>query len=154
MPLLPTTPVDIILEIPDVTINATTLKRKAVVHSMIYNLSKKTVSVSWIVKHYAKTAEGGYGEELSELVPAYTREQVATNDVPVNPITGMPLDPDDIKPTIETHPETGEVISVTESLTPWIGQYDFFNNMGEKVPVIVNDIIRQFGQGLQDWSKQ
>jgi hypothetical protein len=26
--------------------------------------------------------------------------------------------------------------------------------MGENVAVKVNDVIRQFGQGLQDWSKQ
>ena len=154
MPQLPTNPIDIVLEIPDVVIDATTLKRKAVVHSMIYNLSAKMVSVSWIVKHFAKNADGTYGDDLSAIIPPYTREQIATNQVPVNPVTGFPLDPEYIKPTIVTDPITGEVLEVIPSLTPWVGQYDFFNNMGENVPVKVNDVIRQFGQGLQDWSKQ
>lgn len=153
MPQLPTNPVDIILDIPDVTIDATTFKRKAKVHAMIYNLSAKTVSVSWLVMYFAKNADGTYGDDLSGIIPPYTREQVATNQVPVNPVTGMPLDPEDIKPTVTINPETGEE-TVTESLTPWIGQYDFFNNMGENVPVKVNDVIRQFGQGITDWSKQ
>jgi len=154
MPLLPTNPVDIVLEIPDVVIDATTLKRKAKLFALIYNMHTKQVSISWTVSHYAKNDDGSYGDSLSKIVPDYSKEQIATNDVAVNPITGFPIDPEDIKPTIVADPITGEVLEVIPSLTPWVGQYDFFNNMGENVPVKVNDVIRQFGQGLQDWSKQ
>jgi hypothetical protein len=154
MPLLPTKPVDIVLEIPDVVIDATTLKRKAKLFALIYNMNTKQVSISWTVCHYAADDDGSYGADLSSFIPSYSKEQIATNEVPVNPVTGFPLDPEDIKPTIVTDPITGEVLEVIPSLTPWVGQYDFFNNMGENVPVKVNDVIRQFGQGLQDWSKQ
>lgn len=136
MPQLQTNPVDIILDIPDVTIDATTIKRKAKLFALIYNMSTKQVSISWVVTHYAKNADNTYGDDLSNIIPNYTKEQIATNDVPVNPTTGHPIDPTNI-----------------DDNTDYIGQYDFFNNMGENVPVKVHDIIRQFGLGLQNWDK-
>jgi hypothetical protein len=38
-------------------------------------------------------------------------------------------------------------------MVSWIGQYDFFNKMGESEPVLVHDVIKQFGMGLQNWEK-
>lgn len=136
MPQLPTNPVDIILDIPDVTIDATTFKRKAKLFALIYNMSTKQVSISWVVSHYAKNPDGSYGDSLSQIIPDYSKEQIATNNVPVNPITGHPIDPASI-----------------DDNTDYIGQYDFFNNMGENVPVKVHDIIKEFGLGLQNWEK-
>jgi hypothetical protein len=152
MPQLPTNPVDIVLEIPDVTIDATTLKRKAKLFALIYNMHTKQVSISWTVSHYAKNDDGSYGNSLSKIVPDYSKEQIATNDVAVNPITGFPLDPESIQPTILTNSETGEQ-TVIQSTVSWIGQYDFFNKMGESEPVLVHDVIKQFGMGLQNWEK-
>lgn len=152
MPQLQTNPVDIILEITDVTIDATTLKRKAKLHALIYNMSTKQVSISWVVTHYAKNADNTYGDDLSKIIPNYTKEQIATNDVAVNPITGFPLDPESIQPTIFTNSETGEQ-TVIQSTVSWIGQYDFFNKMGESEPILVHDVIKQFGMGLQNWEK-
>ena len=136
MPLLPTNPVDIVLEIPDVIIDATTLKRKAKIFALIYNMNTKQVSISWTVSHYAKNDDGSYGDSLSKIIPDYSKEQIATNNVAVNPITGHPIDPASIDDT-----------------TNYIGQYDFFNNMGENQPVKVHDIIKEFGLGLQNWDK-
>jgi hypothetical protein len=136
MPQLPTNPVDIVLEIPDVKIEGTTIKRKAVLFALIYNMNTKQVSISWTVTHYAPNGNGTYGANLSDIIPSYSKEQIATNDVPVNPITGHPIDPASIDDT-----------------TDYIGQYDFFNNMGENQPVKVHDIIKEFGLGLQNWNK-
>jgi hypothetical protein len=152
MPQLPTNPVDIVLEIPDVKIEGTTIKRKAVLFALIYNMNTKQVSISWTVTHYAPNGNGTYGANLSDIIPSYSKEQIATNDVAVNPITGFPLDPESIQPTILTNSETGEQ-TVIQSTVSWIGQYDFFNKMGESEPILVHDVIKQFGMGLQNWDK-
>ena len=151
MPLLQTNPVDIVLEIPDVQIGSTTVKRKAKLHALIYNMQSKSVSISWVVTMYAKNQDGSYGDEMSALIPSYTKEQVATNDVPVNPQTGFPIDPQSIMPVI-TPQENGDAI-VTPSTVEWVGQYDFFNAMGENTPIKVHDVIRQFGLGATNWDK-
>ena len=152
MPQLTTNPVEIVLEIPDVTIDATTLKRKAKLFALIYNMHTKQVSISWTVSHYAKNPDGSYGDSLSKIVPDYSKEQIATNDVPVNPITGFPIDPELLNPLVLTNSETGEQ-TVIQSTVSWIGQYDFFNIMGESEPILIHDVIKQFGMGLQNWEK-
>lgn len=136
MPQLPTNPVKIVLEIPDVTIDQTTIKRKAELFALIYNMATKQVSISWIVTHYAANADGTYGNDLSAFIPSYSKEQIATNDIPVNPTTGIPIDP-----------------STIDESTEWVGQYDFFNDMGENTEIKVHAIIRQFGSGLLNWDK-
>jgi hypothetical protein len=60
----------------------------------------------------------------------------------------VPIDPELIQPTITIDPITGEEI-VTPSNVPWVGQYDFFNNIGENVSIKIHDVIRQFGATLQ-----
>jgi len=152
MPLLQTNPVDIVLEIPDVQIEGTTIKRKANLFALIYNMNTKQVSISWTVTHYAQNGNGTYGANLSDIIPSYSKEQIATNDVPVNPITGFPIDPESMLPTITTNSETGER-TVIPSNVQWMGQYDFFNKMGESEPILVHDVIKQFGMGLQNWDK-
>lgn len=151
MPLLPTNPVDIVLEIPDVIIDATTLKRKAKLYALIYNMATRQVSISWTVSHFAANEDGSYGADLSSFIPSYSKEQIATNQVPVNPVTGMPLDPEAVESTFVQN-EDGSTTEIPSNV-PWVGQYDFFNNMGENAPVKVHDVIRQFGMGLQNWNK-
>ena len=148
MPQLATNPVDIILDIPDIVIDTTVIKRKAKLFTLIYNMNSKQVSISWTIIHYSKNSDGSYGDSLSLIIPNYTREQIATNEVPVNPVTGVPINKEDIQPTITIDPITGEEI-VTPSTIPWVGQYDFFNNIGENVSIKIHDVIRQFGATLQ-----
>jgi len=139
---------DIILEIPDIVVDSTVLKRKAKLFALVYNTTEKFVTLSWVITTYAANEDGSYGNELSQFIPPYKREQIATNNIPVNPLTGVPIDPELIQPTITINPVTGEEIS-TPSTIPWIGQYDFFNNIGENVSIKIHDVIRQFGATLQ-----
>jgi hypothetical protein len=136
MPQLPTNPTKIVLEIPDVQIQGTTIKRKAELFALIYNMSTKQVSISWIVSHYAQNGNGTYGADMSDIIPSYSKEQIATNDVQVNPTTGIPIDP-----------------STIDDSTEWVGQYDFFNDMAENTDIKVHAVIRQFGSGLLNWDK-
>ena len=120
---------DIILEIPDIVVDTTVLKRKAKLESLVYNMDRKEISISWIITTYSANPDGTYGEDLSAIVPRGTREQFGNNNVLVNPVTGMPIENSD---------------------EDSIGQYDFFNNMGENKLIKVHDVIRQFGAGLQN----
>ena len=101
---------DIILEMPDIVVDSTVLKRKAKLFSLVYNTAEKFVTLSWVVTTYAANDDGSYGNELSQFIPPYKREQIANNNVLVDPATGVPVE----EPNDQS-----------------IGQYDFFNNMGE-----------------------
>lgn len=118
----------IVLDIPDVVIQGTTLKRKASLFTMTYNLGRQYVSLNWEVTYYAAKSDGTYGEEIT-FIPKYTKENVADNTVKVDS-TGTIVLPD-----AEGNYPSGV-----------IGQFDFFNNVAENVPVKVNAVIRQYGQ--------
>lgn len=121
----------IVLEIPDVVIDGTVLKRKASLFTMTYNLAKQYVALSWEVSYWSSNPDSTYGEELV-FIPKYTKENVADNTTKVDSTgTIVPPNPDG------TYPEGV------------IGQFDFFNNVAENVPVKVNAVIRQYGQGSQ-----
>ena len=119
----------IVIEIPDVIVQGTILKRKASLFTMTYNLGKQYVALSWEVSYWSSNPNGSYGEELS-FIPKYTKENVADNTVKVDS-TGTIVLPD-----AEGNYPPGV-----------IGQFDFFNNVAENVPVKVNEVIRQYGQG-------
>lgn len=123
------TPVDITLDIPDVIVDGTILKRKASLFTMTYNLGKQYVALSWEVSYWSANPDSTYGEELV-FIPKYTKENVADNTTKVDS-TGTIVLPD----AEGNYPEGV------------IGQFDFFNNVAENVPVIVNQVIRQYGQG-------
>jgi hypothetical protein len=118
----------IVLDIPDVVIQGTTLKRKASLFTMTYNLGRQYVSLNWEVTYYAAKNDGSYGDEIA-FIPKYTKENVADNTVKVDS-TGTIVLPD-----AEGNYPSGV-----------IGQFDFFNNVAENVPVKVNAVIRQYGQ--------
>lgn len=121
----------IVLDIPDVVINETILKRKASLFTMTYNISKQYVALAWEVTYYSAKDDGSYGEEIS-FIPKYTKESVADNTVKVD-ASGQILQPD-----AEGNYPPGA-----------IGQFDFFNNMAENIPIKVNAVIRQYGSGVQ-----
>ena len=121
----------IVLDIPDVVINETILKRKASLFTMTYNISKQYVALAWEVTYYSAKDDGSYGDEIS-FIPKYTKESVADNTVKVDS-TGQILQPD---------PEGNYPPGA-------IGQFDFFNNMAENVPIKVNAVIRQYGAGVK-----
>ncbi len=125
-----TTPIT--LEIPDLVINNTILKRKAICIRMTFEQSIKQVSVRWGVRYYADTL-GSYGKELSNTFDPYEIEAVADNKTFVDPATGV----------IEDNP-TGNVM----------GQYDWFFMIASMHPIVVNEMIRQYGMSVQNWNKK
>jgi hypothetical protein len=127
-------PVRISIDIPDVVINGTKLKRKATLFTMTYNQSAKYLALSWTVSYYADSA-GSYGQSLAEIAPSYSRESIADNNTFVNPATGEILTAD----------------SAGHYSMNYMGQYDWFNMLAENQTIQVHNLIRQYGYMITDW---
>ena len=120
----------ITINIPDVQVGNTILKRKAQLFTMIYNQNNKSLVLNWVVKYYADN-EGEYGEELTASgISSYSQESVANNTVFVNPSTGA---------------------FVAEGTPGAIGQYDFFYYLAENKDINVHDLIRAYGASVEEW---
>lgn len=129
------TTVDIILEIPDLVISDTVIKRKAQLFTMTYNQHAKYLTLNWTIQHYANNA-GGYGAYVGDSIPDKTKESIADNSVMVDVTTGTILIPD----------SSG---NYDQSIN-YAGQYDWFNMIAETQPIKVHDMIRQYGAAA-DW---
>lgn len=127
--------ITITLDIPDVVINDTIIKRKAELFTLTYNQTAKALSLNWIVKHYSND-NGAYGEYIPYLIANKSKESVADNLVIVNANTGEILQPD----AEGNYPDEIETI----------GQYDWFNRLGEYQPINVHNLIKSYGM-TADW---
>jgi hypothetical protein len=126
--------VQISIDIPDVLINGTKLKRKATLFTMTYNQSAKYLALSWTVSYWSDSS-GFYGKALADIAPSYSRESIADNNTFVNPATGAVLTAD----------------SSGHYPMNYMGQYDWFNMLAENQPLQVHDLIRQYGYMITEW---
>lgn len=133
----------ITINIADLVIGDTVIKRKATLFTMTYNQSTKTVALSWTVKSYAND-NGNYGDALT-IIPDYSKESIADNNVAVNPATGQILE------KTEPIPNTDPV--EYDYPMDYVGQYDFFYTMGANVAIKVHDVITQYGNQMTSWDK-
>ena len=136
------------LNIPDVSISGTTIKRKAKLFTMIYNLQYKSLALTWEVSHYAND-NGAYGQALT-FIPNYAKENVADNTTIVDPTTGAFLTDSDLY--TDGVDADGNPIKVPTNI-PQIGQFDWFNNLGENAQINVHNLIRQYGNAYTKWDK-
>ena len=130
------TVVNIVIPIPNVIINNTTLRRTATLFTMTYNQSAQTVVLNWTIKFYSDSA-GTCGAYLGAVIPDYSKEVVASNASFVNPSTGAFVIPD----------------SKGNYPMNYMGQYDFFNYIAETQPLKVHSLIRQYGYQILSWDK-
>lgn len=130
------TPVVIVIQIPNVLINNTTIRRTATLFTMTYNQTAQTVVLNWTIKFYADSS-GSYGAYLGSVIPDYSKEVTASNNSFVNPNTGAFLLPD----------------SNGKYSMSYMGQYDFFNMIAESQPLKVHSLIRQYGYQIVYWDK-
>lgn len=133
----------ITINIADLVIGDTVIKRKATLFTMTYNQFTKTVSLSWTVKSYANNA-GEYGDALT-MIPDYSKESIADNTIFVNPATGEHLQ------KTEPIPDTDPV--EYDYPMDYMGQYDFFYIMGATQEIRVHDVITQYGNQMTSWDK-
>lgn len=118
------------INISDVVINQTTIKRKAELSAMIYNQANKVLVLNWKVSYYSDSS-GHYGTPISiNGIGSYNRESIANNSVLVNPSTGA---------------------FVPDGTPGAIGQYDFFYFLAENKDINVHDLIRAYGAAVTEW---
>lgn len=134
MPQYPYEHVNIIIEIPDLTINETIIKRKIQLSTMMYNQVSKYLILNWIIKHYSDD-KGDYGQYINDVINDKVRETIADNQTIVNTQTGEFIYPNELG----EYPED----------VYYMGQYDFFNMIAENMPLKVHDMIKQYGQMIQ-----
>jgi hypothetical protein len=118
------------ISIPDLVINQTKIKRKAELHTMIYNQASKSLVLNWKVSYYADSS-GHFGQPINiNGISSYSKESIANNTVFVNPSTGA---------------------FVAEGTPGAIGQYDFFYYLAENQDINVHDLIRAYGAAVTEW---
>ena len=134
--IIPNDSTPIVLNISDLTIDNTVIKRKAELFTMTYNQSSKELSLIWKVKHYSNN-NGEYGEYIPDIAKDKIKETLADNSVMVSPVDGSFILPD----------EEGNY----DENTPMMGQYDFFWIVAETQNIKVHDLIRAYGMQA-DWN--
>jgi hypothetical protein len=140
-------PVEIEIEIPSIEIDETIIKRKAKLFSLIYNKSSKEVALAWTVKHYAATATG-YGAYLT-FIPDWSLTSVADNTTMCDVTNGFP-----IYKIVVGQDENGNDILDYDPAINYTGQYDFFSNLAETQPVMIHQMMIQFGNQVISWDKR
>lgn len=120
--------VDIEIDIPALIIGGTPLSRKAKLFTMTYNQKQKYLTLCWTVSYY--TSNG----ELLDIagIDSYSKESIADNTTMVDVTTGAILQPD-----VNGHYPGN-----------YLGQYDWFNMIGENQPLKVHDLIRAYGASV------
>jgi hypothetical protein len=148
MPYIQLQPAEIEIEIPSIEIGSTVIRRKAKLFSLIYNKGSKEVSVAWTVKHYAATTADGYGQYL-DFIPDWSKTSVADNSTMCDVTNGFPIQMIEVG-----HDEDGDPIFDYDPAINYTGQYDFFSHLAETQPVLIHQMIIQFGNQVKSWEKQ
>jgi len=140
-------PVEIEIEIPSIVNDETTILRKAKCFSLIYNRNSQEVALAWTVKHYAATTNG-YGEYLS-FIDDWGLTSVADNTTMCDVTNGKP-----IYKIVVGQDENGNDIMDYDPAINYTGQYDFFSNLAETQPVMIHQMMIQFGNDVVSWEKR
>jgi hypothetical protein len=142
---LPTPEIEI--EIPSMEIGSTVIRRKAKLFSLIYNKGSKEVAIAWTVQHYAATTADGYGEYLA-FIPDWSKTSVADNTTMCDVTNGFPIQIIQLG-----QDEDGDPLYGYDPAINYTGQYDFFCHLAETQPVLIHQMIIQFGNNVVSWEK-
>lgn len=152
---------ELIIDIPDIIIAGTVVKREARCFKMSYVMDQKQVVLTWLVRHYAKNEDGTKGDYLS-FIPDWAKESIADNTVMCDVTNGSPIEKTYDTGEVEKdengnpvlYPNGNEIeIYDYDPAINYTGQYDFFFNLAENHPVLVNQMILQFGSLVESWDK-
>jgi len=147
MPYIQLQPAEIEIEIPSIEIGSTVIRRKAKLFSLIYNKGSKEVAIAWTVQHYAATTADGYGDYLA-FIPDWSKTSVADNSTMCNVTNGFPIQMIQIG-----QDEDGDPLYGYDPAINYTGQYDFFCQLAETQPVLIHQMIIQFGNNVVSWEK-
>jgi hypothetical protein len=125
----------ITINIPDLVVGDTVIKRKAELFTLIYNQATKQVCLSWTIKSFANNG-GQYGDALP-FIPNTSKEMIADNSVFVNPANGQRVEKN--VPIPDTEPQEFDYPC------DYISEYEFFFVMAASQPIKLHDVIMQYG---------
>jgi len=120
----------IVLNIPDLVISNTVIKRDAQLISMCYSTSNATLVLMWNIRHYSDSS-GSYGKYIDYIIPDRIKKTIADNTVMVNSQTGAFV----YKDSTGNYPQN----------IPYCGQFNFFQYIADNKPILVNPMILQYG---------
>lgn len=132
---LPNYPVKI--RIPNLSINNTTIYREATATEMKYSFENERVILTWLVQHFSVLDNDEKGEYLGDFISDYRKTTTATNNDLCDISNGYPLTEEQI----------------LEDKITYTGQFSFFQTLAETQPILVNELIRNFGLLIEDWKK-
>jgi hypothetical protein len=141
-------PVEIEIEIPSIQIEETLILRKAKFFILLYNRDSKEVALTWIVRHFAATANNGYGDYLP-FIEDWSKQSLADNTTMCDVTNGFP-----IQKIVVGQDENGNDIMDYDPAIDYTGQYDYFSNLAETQPVLIHQMIIQFGNNVVSWEKK
>ena len=144
---------EIRITIPNLVQNNTTIAREAYMISMVYDSGVKQVVINWGVQHFSINIDGTKGEYLGNIIPDYVRPTIAHNGTMCDITNGYPIDsriPADADLTA-VEPPAPDYSWFDGNYT---GQYDFFAYLAQVQPIMVNQMVRNFGLMVANWTKR
>lgn len=127
------------IDIPDLKIGNTIIKRKVTENILIDNVAMKFVAMTWDVNHYADSISGGkhyYGQKIeNDGIRTYQITTRADNNTMVDLANG-------------------EIVKAnSEGIYPEgsIGQFDYFRYIAKNVPIKLDDLKRAYGSAVTEW---
>jgi len=149
MPLIQIDTPNLEIAIPDFIKGDTVIKRVAELFTMIYNQATKQLSITWVIKHFAKNTDGTKGEYLGAVIPDWSKTSIADNTTMCDVANGHPIQKID---TGEVDEDGNPIFDYNPQIT-YMGQYDFFWNLAQTQPVEVHNMIINFGGLVESWDK-
>lgn len=132
------------IEIPDLVLGGTVLKRKATLFSFTYDQLNKTLSLAWRVDFFEKLTDGTYGNIIDKQgIASYVKNVEANNLIMVDVATGTEIYPVEVINIAEDGSEV-KTMEYDETIT-YTGQYDWFNALAETNPIAIHDMIKVYG---------
>lgn len=127
------------IDIPDLKIGNTIIKRKVTENVLIDNVAMKFVAMTWDVIHYADSISEGkhyYGKKIeNDGIRTYQITTRADNNTMVDLANG-------------------EIVKAnSEGIYPEgsIGQFDYFRYIAKNVPIKLDDLKRAYGSAVTEW---
>jgi hypothetical protein len=147
----------IIVEISDLTLDSTIIKRKARFDSLHYQQldqpnydGKQIVVISLTILHYTQLSDGSYGELInnSRGIQSYQTQLIADNSTLVDATTGQIIGPssllDDPNNLLDAYTDENGVQHDAGILfgKDYMYESEFFRRIADQLPVVVDDLIK------------
>lgn len=138
------------IEIPDLVLGESLLKRKATLYSFTYDQLNKTLSLAWRVEFFETLVDGSYGELIEKQgISSYVKNVEANNSIMVDVVTGVEIYPIEVI-TVDAEGVETKTMEYDQTID-YAGQYDWFNAYADKQTIDIHGMIKVYG-ARTNWS--